>query len=98
MAGMEIPIKAIREYIENAIDIVINISRMADGKRKVTSISEVVGFENDEIKLNEIFSFEQKGMTPDGEVIGEFKLNKTRKETYNKLKSRGITDLEDIFE
>ena len=49
MAGMEIPIKAIREYIENAIDIVINISRLSDGKRKVTSICEVVGFDKDEI-------------------------------------------------
>ena len=98
MAGMEIPIKAIREYIENAIDIVINISRLSDGKRKVTSISEVVGFEKDEIKLNEIFAFNQTGITKDGEVIGEFVLNKASKETYNRLKSRGISDLSDIFE
>lgn len=98
MAGMEIPIKAIREYIENAIDIVINISRLSDGKRKVTSICEVVGFNKDEIKLNEIFAFNQTGLTKDGEVIGEFVLNKASKETYEKLKSRGITNLKDIFE
>ena len=98
MAGMEIPIKSIREYIENAIDIVINISRLSDGKRKVTSICEVVGFEKDEIKLNEIFAFNQTGITKDGEVIGEFVLNKASKETYNTLKSRGINDLKDIFE
>ena len=98
MAGMEIPIKAIREYIENAIDIVINISRLTDGKRKITSISEVVGFDKDEIKLNEIFAFNQTGLTESGEVKGEFILNKTTHETYNRLKSRGITNLKDIFE
>ncbi len=98
MAGMEIPIKAIREYIENAIDIVINISRLVDGKRKVTSICEVVGFDNDEIKLNEIFTFNQTGVTKDGEVIGEFNLNKITPKIYETIKSRGITNLTDIFE
>ena len=98
MAGMEIPIRAIREYVENAIDIVINISRLTDGKRKITSISEVVGFENGEIKLNEIFAFNQTGLTEDGEVDGEFVLNKATLKTYDRLKSRGITNLKDIFE
>ncbi len=98
MAGMEIPIKAIREYIENAIDIVINISRLSDGKRKITSISEIVGLKDDEIKLNEIFAFRQTGITKDGEVMGEFVLNKASKGVYNRLKSRGITELKDIFE
>ena len=98
MAGMEIPIKAIREYIENAIDIVINISRLTDGKRKITSISEVVGFDKDEIKLNEIFAFNQTGITESGEVKGEFVLNEATPAIYNRLKSRGITDLKDIFE
>ena len=98
MAGMEIPIKAIREYIENAIDIVINISRLTDGKRKVTSISEVVGIENDEIILNEIFSFKQTGITKDGEVIGEFIKAKGKPKSYDRIKSRGVDDLSDIFE
>ena len=98
MAGMEIPIKAIREYMENAIDIVINISRLTDGKRKITSICEVVGFEKDEIKLNEIFAFNQTGLTEDGNVKGEFVLNKATLKTYDRLKSRGITNLKDIFE
>ena len=98
MAGMEIPIKAIREYIENAIDIIINISRLTDGKRKITSISEVVGFDGDEIKLNEIFAFNQTGITEMGQVKGEFVLNTASTQTYNKLKSMGINSLEDIFE
>ena len=98
LMAVEIPIKAIREYIENAIDIVINISRLTDGKRKITSICEVVGFDNDEIKLNEIFAFKQTGLKEDGEVLGEFVLNKVNSKTYDRLKSRGINNLDDIFE
>ena len=98
MAGMEIPIKAIREYIENAIDIVINISRLSDGKRKITSISEVVGFENDEIKLKEVFAFNQTGITKDGEVNGEFVINRDVRKTYDIIKTRGTSDLSDMFE
>ena len=98
MAGMEIPIKAIREYIENAIDIVINISRLTDGKRKVTSISEVVGIKDDEIILNEIFSFKQTGITKDGEVMGEFVKSGTKPMIFDKLVSRGASDIDDIFE
>ena len=98
MAGMEIPIKAIREYIENAIDIVIQTSRLADGRRKITSICEVVGFDKDNIKLKEIFGFTQKGLTEKGEVIGEFVKRNYKPQVYSKLKSRGIDDLKDIFE
>ena len=98
MAGMELPIKAIREYVESAIDIVINISRLTDGKRKITSICEVLGFEKDEIKLNEIFAFNQTGLTEQGEVKGEFVLNPTVPKIYDKLKSKGINNLKDIFE
>lgn len=98
MAGMEIPIPAIREYIENAIDIVIQVSRLSDGKRKITSICEVVGFEKDAIKLKEIFGFKQNGLTEKGDVIGEFIKQNYTPNVYNKLKSRGITNLKDIFE
>lgn len=98
MAGIEIPVKAIREYIENAIDIVINISRLSDGKRKVTSICEIDGFDKDEIKLNEIFRFNQTGLTLGGEVDGSFELLPKLPKVYSKLKSRGITSLTDIFE
>ena len=98
MAGMEIPIPAIREYIENAIDIVIQITRLSDGRRKITSICEVTGFEKENIKLKEIFSFNQTGITKNGEVIGEFVKHKYKPKVYDKLKSRGINDLKDIFE
>lgn len=97
MAGMEIPVKAIREYIENAIDLVIQVSRLSDGRRKVTSICEVVGFDEDIIKLREIFSFKQTGLTDNGEVIGEFMMHKKVPNVYKKIKYRGIETLKDIF-
>lgn len=98
MAGMEIPIPAIREYIENAIDIVVQTTRLSDGRRKITSICEVTGFEKENIKLKEIFSFNQTGITKNGEVMGEFLKHKYKPKVYDKLKSRGINDLKDIFE
>lgn len=98
MSGMEIPIKAIREYIENAIDIVVQVERLSDGKRKVTSISEVVGFEGDEIALKEIFTFKQTGVSDNMEVIGEFNKEDYVPLVYKKIKSFGIDSLADIFE
>ena len=68
MSGLDIPIKAIREYIVSAIDLVVNIERMNDGKRKVTSICELESFHDGDINLKEIFAFHQKGLTANGEV------------------------------
>ena len=97
MSGMDIPINAIREYIENAIDLVINIERMHDGKRKITNISEVVGFDNDMIKLNPIFEFVQKGLTDKGEENGEYIKTKKEPYVYKVLSSRGITKINNMF-
>ncbi len=98
MSGIDIPVTAIREYIENAIDIIINIERLSDGKRKVTSISEVIGIENNDIKLKEIFAFKQKGLTSVGEVDGAFVLYKHIPKVYTKIKNKGIDSLDDIFD
>lgn len=97
MGGLEIPIKAIREYIESAIDLVVNVERLSDGRRKVTSISEVVGFVGDEIKLKEIFAFKQKGLTTNNEVDGAFILYNYLPKSYLKIKSKGIKDIDYIF-
>ncbi len=97
MAGMEIPVKALREYIENAIDIVVQIQRLADGKRKITSISEVVGFKEEMIELREVFSFRQKGLTDKGEVIGEFVMARRVPSVYKKICERSIDSLIDIY-
>ena len=98
MAGMEIPIKALREYIYNAIDIVVNVQRLSDGKRKITSISEIVGFNDGEIELKEIFAFKQTGIVNENEVDGEFIRNEYITKVYSKIVSKGINTLKDIFE
>ena len=97
MAGLDIPIKAIREYIYNAIDLVINIERLSDGKRKVVSICEIESIKDGELKLKEIFVFKQKGLTESGEVNGEFLRYDFVHKVLKKLKSRGIEDLDYIF-
>jgi len=95
---MEIPVGAIRGYIESAIDIVVDINRMSDGKRKVVSICEVLGFKDDKIELKEIFGFRQKDVTESGSVVGEFVMYKRIPQVYKKIKSKGINTIKDIFE
>ena len=97
MSGIDIPIAAVREYIENAIDLVINIQRMHDGKRKIVNISEVIGYEDGLIKLSPIFEFVQKGLTTKGEENGEFKKTNKIPKIYDLLKSRGVTELDNMF-
>ena len=98
MAGIEIPIRAIREYIEKAINIVVQIARMSDGRRRIVSICEVVGFKGEDIELKEIFSFKQTGVMENGEVLGEFYKTDYTPIVYDRIKSYGIDDLKDIFE
>ena len=97
MSGMEIPVIAIREYILNAIDLVINVQRLSDGKRKIVTISELSGMENDQIKLNNIFEFKQIGLTPNKEVSGEYRRNDFTPKVLDKIKRKGINDIDYIF-
>ena len=97
MGNMEIPVGAIRDYIKNAVDIVITVGRLTDGRRKITSINEITGL-NDfgEIALKEIFAFKQTGLTANNEVIGEFMINDYVPMVYQKIKNRGY-DLDELF-
>ena len=97
MAGMEIPVRAIREYIEEAIDIVVQIERLSDGHRRVTSICEVTGITGGTVNLKEVFAFHKQGLTESLEVKGEFVLEPYVPVVYDKMKAMGISDLEDIF-
>ena len=97
MSEMDIPLKAIRGYIDKALDLVVNVERLSDGRRKVTSISEIVGFDGENIILKEIFAFNQNGLTENGEVDGEFVLYSYIPKVYKKIKNRGIDSVDDIF-
>lgn len=96
MNDMELPVSAIRGYIENAIDLIVQIDRLSDGKRKITSISEITGIKNNEISIKEIFAFKQQGVNKDGAVNGEFILYNYVPRVYDKIKRKGIK-LDNIF-
>ena len=96
MNDMELPVYAIRNYIEKAIDIVIQIERLSDGKRKITSISEVIGLKDDKVSLREIFSFKEEGVSDQGGVMGEFVVYKHTPKVYDRIKRKGIV-LENMF-
>ena len=96
MNDMEIPVNAIRNYIEKAIDIVVQIDRLSDGKRKITSISEVIGMKDDKVCLKEIFAFKEKGLSSQGNVRGEFVVYNYLPKVYDRMKRKGII-LTDIF-
>jgi pilus assembly protein CpaF len=73
MSGMDLPLRVIREQVASAIDLIVQQSRMKDGSRKVTAVTEVAGMEGDTIVLTDIFKFEQTGISKDGMVMGELK-------------------------
>ena len=96
MNDMELPVSAIRNYIEKAINIVVQIERLSDGKRKITSISEIGGIKDGQVNLKEIFAFRENGVSNQGSVLGEFVVYKQVPKVYNIMKRKGII-LEDMF-
>jgi pilus assembly protein CpaF len=90
MAGMELPVKAIREQISSAVDLIIQQSRMKDGSRKITHLTEVQGMEGDIIVLQDIYLFKQEGIDPEGKIKGRVIATGIRPKFINKLEARGI--------
>ncbi len=98
MAGMDLPIRAIRDQVSAAIDVIVQQSRMRDGSRKITHICEVVGMEGDVITLQDIFTFTQTGREPGGKLLGEFRPTGIRPKCFEKLQSAGVLLPPDIFQ
>ena len=90
MSGMDLPVRAIREQVSSAVDIIVQQSRLSDGSRRVTHISEVLGMEVDIITLADIFVFKQSGVKKDGTVQGELKPTGLVPRFYQELKDRGL--------
>ncbi|MFY0596563.1 MAG: CpaF family protein [Cognatishimia sp.] len=72
MAGIEMPIKAVRSQISSAVNLIVQASRLQDGSRRMTSITEITGMEGDVISMQEVFRFQRTGLTPDNKIIGHF--------------------------
>jgi len=98
MGSVNLPERAMRHQIASALQIVIQQSRMSDGTRKVTSISEITGMEGDVITMQEIFCFEKLGVTPEGKVIGRFRATGVRPKVCERLKASGVHLPPDMFE
>jgi len=97
MSGMDLPMRAIREQIASAVHIVVQQSRLADGSRKVTHISEITGMEGETIQLSDIFIYRQEGFDEKGNVIGQFEATGQVPAFYEKLRARGVNVDMSIF-
>jgi pilus assembly protein CpaF len=98
MGATNLPERAMRQQIASAIQLVVQQTRLSDGSRKVTSISEITGMEGDVITMQEIFLFEKMGVTQDGKVIGRFRATGVRPKCCERLKASGIHLPADMFE
>jgi len=97
MAGFELPVKAIREQMQSAIHLVIQIARFPDGTRKVVSVAEVSGMEGQVVTMQDLFRFEQTGVDTDGRVLGELRTTGIRPRFAEKFEVAGIHLPSDLF-
>jgi pilus assembly protein CpaF len=98
MASLNLPDKAIRQQVASAINLIAQVSRMADGTRKVTSISEITGMEGDVITMQDIFVFERTGINEKGKVTGRFRATGIRPKASERLAASGIKLPMELFE
>lgn len=97
MAGMDLPVKAIREQIASAVDIIVQQSRLKDGSRRITYITEVVGMEGDVITLQDIFVFKSRGKDEKGRIIGDVVPTGIKPKFMEKLSDMGVFLPQDLF-
>ncbi|HSM70122.1 MAG TPA: CpaF family protein, partial [Anaerolineales bacterium] len=97
MAGMDLPLKVVRQQISSAIDLIIQQTRLKDGSRKVTAITEVAGMEGETVVLTDVFKFEQTGVGQDGKIIGDLKATGIRPIFGPRLEAAGFKLSGDIF-
>ena len=98
MANLNIPEKAIRQQIASAVNLIVQVSRMSDGTRKVTAISELTGMEGEVITMQDIFVFERTGITQEGRVRGRFRATGIRPKCAERLAASGVHLPMDMFE
>jgi pilus assembly protein CpaF len=97
MAGMDLPLRAIREQVASAIDLVVHMERMKDGTRRVIKVTEVQGMEGDTIVLQDLFKFESLGLT-NGRVMGQLRATGLRPMFTEKFELNGVPLPMEIFE
>jgi pilus assembly protein CpaF len=98
MAGIELPVRAIREQIASAIDVIVQQARFKDGSRRITHITELQGMEGDIILLQDIFVFEQTGIDPQGKILGRYRGTGIRPKCFERFQAYGIDLPLHVFE
>ena len=98
MAGYDLPSRAIRQQISSALDVLVHLERIRDGSRRVTAISEVQRMEGDVVALQDVFTFKQREITPDGKVIGELESTDLRPSFLAKFEKYGVTLPANLFQ
>jgi pilus assembly protein CpaF len=98
MAGLNLSTKSLRNYISSALDVIIQLTRLSDGTRKMTSVQEITGMEGDVITLQEIFTYEQKGLDQQGHLKGRFRATGVRPKFMERFAARGVTVPSDLFD
>ena len=96
MAGMDLPVRAIREQIASAVDLIIQQQRLRDGSRRVINITEVQGMEGDVVVMSDIFAFEQQGIE-NGKIVGRLKPTGIRPKFYDRIEAAGLHLPPNIF-
>jgi pilus assembly protein CpaF len=97
MAGMDLPVRAIREQIAGAVDLIIQISRLSDGSRKILSITEVQGMQGETVTLQDVFEFKETGFDKNRKIIGQFQSKGLIPKFIQELKEKGIGIPKDLF-
>ncbi len=98
MSGLALPVRAMRDYIASALDLVVHVSRLSDGTRKVTRVTEIVGMEEDVVTTQDIFTFEQQGIEADGRVVGFHRATGVRPKFSERLARTGIHLGAEVFD
>ncbi len=98
MAGMEMPIKAVRNQIASAVNLIVQASRLQDGSRRMVSITELTGMEGDVISMQEVFRFQRTGLTPENKILGHFTATGVRSHYSERFRMWGYDLPAEIFE
>ena len=98
MSGLDIPQKSVRNQLASAIDVVIQLARLSDGRRKLVSFQEIAGMEGEIVTMQEIFKFERRGIAEDGTVLGELLPTGVRPKFAEKLRLAGFELSAELFE
>jgi pilus assembly protein CpaF len=90
LTGVNLPSQAMREQISSALNVIVHVTRMSDGTRRVVGVSEIVGMERDVVAMQEVFTYKKTGVSEEGKVVGHYEATGIRPKFADRLKVAGI--------